>query len=79
MWHVKKNGMQAIGKSCGGLTTKIHMVVADCKTAIDFMLSAGNLHDAPQGRILLETIGRQQKITPLIMDCPYVYGLSIRR
>src|SRR5271157_4003020 len=34
-WHrcVKKNGPQAIGKSRGGWTTKIHMVAADAQTA----------------------------------------------
>ena len=33
---LKKNGPQAIGKSRGGWTTKIHMVAADARTAITF-------------------------------------------
>ena len=42
-WHggAKKNGPQAIGKSRGGWTTKIHMVAADARTAITFALSPG--------------------------------------
>ena len=37
----KKNGPQAIGKSRGGWTTKIHMVAADARTAITFRAVAG--------------------------------------
>ena len=42
----KKNGPQAIGKSRGGWTTKIHMVAADARTAITFALSPGQASDA---------------------------------
>ena len=35
----KKNGPQAIGRSRGGWTTKIHMVAADARTAVTFSLS----------------------------------------
>jgi transposase len=37
------------------LTTKIHLVAADAKTAVTFSLSPGNAGDAPEGRKLLET------------------------
>ena len=47
------------------------MIAADEKTAVDFILSAGQLHDAPQGRILLETVGKQKILTPLLMDRAY--------
>ena len=53
----KKNGPQAIGKSRGGWTTKIHMVAADARTAITFSLSPGQAHDAPEGRKLLAALG----------------------
>src|SRR6516225_357463 len=53
----KKNGPQAIGKSRGGWTTKIHMVAADARTAITFALSTGEAHDAPEGRALLKSLG----------------------
>src|SRR5437867_363620 len=54
----KKNGPQAIGKSRGGWTTKIHMVAADARTAITFALSPGHAHDAPEGRKLLRHLAR---------------------
>jgi transposase len=38
----------------GGWNTQIHMLAADSRTAIAFSLSAGNDHDAPHGRVLLE-------------------------
>ena len=50
----EKNGAQAIGKSRGGWTTKIHMVAA-C-TAIGFSLSPGQAGDAPEGRNLLSRL-----------------------
>ena len=46
-------------------------MAANAKTAVEFILSAGQLHDAPQGRLLMETVGRQKTITPLIMDRAY--------
>ena len=49
----QKNGPQAIGKSRGGWSTKLHLVAADARSAIGFSLSAGQAGDAPQGRELL--------------------------
>ena len=53
------------------MTTKIHLVSSDAKTAVDFTLSGGQAHDAPQGRNLLDAIGKQRAVTPLIMDRGY--------
>jgi len=47
------------------------MLAADARTAIGFTLSAGQFHDAPQGRLLLETIGKQKNTIPLLMDKAY--------
>ena len=52
----KKHGKQSIGRSKGGLTTKIHLASASAKFALAFHLSPGNNHDAPEGRVLLESI-----------------------
>ena len=60
---LKKRGPQAIGRSRGGLTTKIHMVAADARTAIIYALSPGQDHDAPHGRELLRKIGSKKKET----------------
>ncbi|MDE2976343.1 MAG: IS5 family transposase [Acidobacteriota bacterium] len=55
----KKNGPQAIGKSRGGWTTKVHLVAANARTAVAFSLSPGQAHDAPQGRELLKSMAEQ--------------------
>jgi transposase len=34
-------------------------------------LSAGQAHDAPEGRILMETVGKQNEVVPLLMDKAY--------
>ena len=54
---VKKNDPQAIGKSRGGWTTKLHLAAANERTALTFSLSPGPAHDAPTGRHLLHGLG----------------------
>ena len=68
---VKKNGPQAIGKSRGGWSTKVHLVAANARTAITFALSPGQVHDAPQGRDLLAGLGPLPEPLPLLMDSAY--------
>ena len=68
---LKKNGPQAIGKSRGGWTTKIHLVAASDRCAITFRLSPGQDHDAPAGRQLLIDFGPVAEPTPLLMDRAY--------
>ena len=46
-------------------------MTADERTAVEITLSAGQLHDAPQGRILMETVGKQDTVIPIIMDRAY--------
>src|SRR6187455_651011 len=67
----KKNGPQAIGKSRGGWTTKVHMVAANARTSITFALSPGQAHDAPEGRALLRKLGEAKWPIHLIMDRAY--------
>jgi len=47
------------------------MIAANAMRVIDFILSPGQNHDAPQGRILLEAVGKQKGFTPLLMDRAY--------
>src|SRR5678815_3813106 len=68
---VKKDGPQAIGKSRGGWTTKIHLVAADARTAITFALSPGQAGDGPEGRALLTRLGAPNRPLHLIMDRAY--------
>ncbi|MFC3863865.1 IS5 family transposase [Alcaligenes aquatilis] len=67
----KKNGLQAIGKSRGGWNTKVHLVAADARTAVTFCLSAGQAHDAPEGRKLLKSLGPTNRPVHLLMDRAY--------
>ena len=68
---LKKNGPQAIGKSRGGWTTKLHLVAANERTALRFSLSPGQAHDAPEGRKLLQRLGGQTATPALVMDRAY--------
>jgi transposase len=50
----KKKAEQALGKSRGGLTTKIHAVTDGLGRCIDFTLTEGQVHDSTQAKILLQ-------------------------
>jgi len=52
------------------------MIAANAMRAIDFILSTGQAHDAPQGRVLMETMGRQKTTIPLVMDRAYEDDLT---
>jgi hypothetical protein len=61
---VKKNGPQAIGRSRGGWTTKIHRVAADARTALTFAVSPGQAHDAPKGERCCTASGKGRARSP---------------
>lgn len=52
----KAEGDQAIGRSRGGPTTKIHAVTDGLGRLVHFLLTAGNVNDCTQGPELLETV-----------------------
>jgi transposase len=66
-----KNGSQAIGRSRGGCTTKIHLVAAHARCALNFSLSPGQAGDAPAGRDLLRAGGPALGGCHLLMDRAY--------
>src|SRR5680860_698594 len=66
-----QGGPQAIGRSRGGLSTKIHLVAAGLKQVLGFALSPGQDHDAPAGRDLLTRLGIDNLQVPLLMDRAY--------
>ena len=74
----KKRGKQAIGRSRGGLTTKIHMVTATDRSAVSFALSGGEAHDSPEGLALLDKIIRVPEQKYILIDKAYE-GENIRR
>ena len=47
------------------------MVAADARTALMFSLSAGQAHDAPEGRKLLNRLGPQRENLSIVMDRAY--------
>jgi transposase len=68
---LQKKGKQAIGKSVGGWTTKLHVLAASERLAVAFTLSPGNEHDAPEGRKLLGILGNFLGKCSVIMDRAY--------
>jgi transposase len=46
------------------------------KHAVDFILSEGQRHDAPQGRLLMETVDKPDNYIPLVMDRAYEDDLT---
>jgi transposase len=68
---LKKNGKQSIGRSRGGWNTKIHALTAGDTHFKHLLLSGGAAHDAPMGRLLLETAGKQETTVRVLMDRAY--------
>jgi transposase len=66
-----KKGPQAIGKSRVGWTTKLHMPAASERLAVRFFLYAGNCHDAPEDRKLLNAIGNSLGECNVLMNKAY--------
>ena len=46
-------------------------MTANAESLVELTLSAGQAHDAPEGRILMETVGKQKEVVPLLMDKAY--------
>ena len=58
----KKNGgqeSQALGRSRGGFSTKIHIAVDALGNPLRFILTAGQCHDGPQAKSLIEGYAAQ--------------------
>jgi transposase len=68
----RKKRPQAIGRSRGGCTTKIHAIVADVDVSIVHRLSPGSASDDPEGQKLMEQVPVEIcKDKPLLMDKAY--------
>lgn len=70
-WRFKKHGKQAIGKSRGGWNTKLHVVAATDRHAVTLSLSSGQAGDGPQGRKLINRLGKTSRGVYLLMDRAY--------
>ena len=70
----KKSGVAqpALGRSRGGLSTKIHLVAVDERTALAMSLSAGQANDAPPGeQLVAEVVTPDAQIQALCADRAY--------
>ena len=66
-----KKGDQAIGRSRGGLTTKIHALCASEADVVDIRITAGQVGDAPIGEAIIDAIDSRDGIQRAAMDKAY--------
>src|SRR4030081_325732 len=75
----KKNGPQAIGRSRGGLTTKIHALVDALGNPVELMLTPGQDHDLTCAEPLIENADPEALIGDKAYDAdPFVETLTQR-
>ena len=70
-WRIKKNGgqsEQALGKSRGGFSTKIHVLVDALGNPLRFILTAGQRHDITQAEALIESFQFEHAIADKAYD-----------
>ncbi|MGC2833935.1 MAG: IS5 family transposase [Methylocella sp.] len=75
----KKNGEQAIGRSRGGLTTKIHALVDALGNPVALMLTPGQAHDLAGAEPLLDDIEPQALIGDKAYDADVLIETLARR
>src|SRR6266851_10124836 len=63
---------QAIGRSRGGLNTKIHMAVRGLGCPVRFMLTAGQKGDAPQAAALIEGLPAEVVMADTAYDADHL-------
>jgi transposase len=75
----KKDGDQAIGRSRGGLTTKIHALVDALGNPANLMLTAGQIHDLACAQDLIENADPEALIADKAYDAdPLINSLAER-
>ncbi len=70
----KKDGAQAIGRSRGGLTTKIHALVDALGNPVEVMLSPGQDHDLTCAESLIEAVDPGALIADKAFDADAFIG-----
>ncbi len=63
---------QALGRSCGGFTTKIHALCDALGNPLRFILTEGQRHDCTQALALLEGITGQALLADKGYDADYI-------
>jgi transposase len=75
----EKNGPQAIGRSRGGLTTKIHALVDALGNPVELMLTPGQAHDLTCAESIIENADPDALIGDKAYDAdPFVETLTER-
>lgn len=75
----EKNGEQAIGRSRGGLTTKIHALVDALGNPVEVMLTPGQAHDLTCAEPLLESVDPGALLGDKAFDAdPFIDALERR-
>ena len=68
---MNKNGghaAQALGRSRGGLSTKIHAGCRDERTGMAVVLTAGHWHESPVFATVLAQVPAEPPLTQAMMD-----------
>ena len=60
-----------MGRSRGGLRTKIHALCASESEAIDIRITAGQAGDAPVGEEMIDALDTRERIAQAAMDKAY--------
>ncbi len=75
----KKDGAQAIGRSRGGLTTRIHALVDALGNPVEVMLSPGQDHDLTCAESLIEAVDPGALLADKAFDAdPFIAALNAR-
>src|SRR5512135_3805798 len=67
----QQKGDQALGRSRGGLTTKLHVRCAAATDAVDIRITAGQGGDAPVGEAIIEALEPREGLKQAAMDKAY--------
>ena len=77
-WRLKKNGgqaAQALGRSRGGFSTKLHILAEGLGHALHFILTGGQRHDITQAEALLDTLRFDHVIADTAYDADWFLAL----
>src|SRR5438045_5754576 len=75
----KKNGAQAIGRSRGGLTTKIHALVDALGNPVELMLTPGQAHDLACAEPLIDSADPEALLADKAYDADTLIDTLTRR
>ena len=72
MSHIRGSEDQALGRSRGGLSTKIHLAVRGLGCPVRFTLTAGQKGDAPQAAALIEGLPAEVVMADTAYDADHL-------